>query len=178
VSFTGTQVTPQHGWHIDLVHYVHKGGPDGTLPNHRPLSLVEVFRKVVASVICDRMKQHFVKLGVLDFKRDARWQAPFLLLRSAAGHCKATATELSALLGDLKWCVDTPAQTVIEMALMRLGVPAFYASMLSDIDVHCARSTVTAHDTTVGIAEMVHRQLHGSGQGTVEGPIFRFLLLT
>ena len=54
---------------------------------------------------------------------------------------------------------------------MRLGVPAFYASMLSDIDVHCARSTVTAHGTTVAIAEMVHRQLHGTGQGTVKGPI-------
>ena len=44
-----TQVTT-NGWHIDLIHYVHKGGPDGSLPNHRPLSLVEVFCKVVTSV--------------------------------------------------------------------------------------------------------------------------------
>ena len=60
-----TQVTP-HGWHIDLVHFVHKGGSDGRLSNHRPLSLVEVFHKVVASVTCDRMKRDFVKLNVLD----------------------------------------------------------------------------------------------------------------
>ena len=37
-----TQITPR-AWHIDLVHYVHKGGADGSLPNHRPLALVEVF---------------------------------------------------------------------------------------------------------------------------------------
>ena len=53
-----SQVTP-HDWHIDLIHYVHKGSSDGSLPNHRPLSLVEVFRKVVASVVCDRMKRGF-----------------------------------------------------------------------------------------------------------------------
>ena len=49
---------------------------------------------------------------------------------------------------------------------MRLGVPAFYASMLSDFDMQCARSTVTAHCSTVDIAEMVHRQLYTTGQGT------------
>ena len=37
-----TQLTPR-AWHIDLVHYVHKGGAGGSLPNHRPLALVEVF---------------------------------------------------------------------------------------------------------------------------------------
>ena len=50
-----TQVTP-HNWHIDLVHYVHKGGVDGSLPNHRPLALVEVFRKVVTPIVCDRLE--------------------------------------------------------------------------------------------------------------------------
>ena len=58
-----TQVAP-HGWHIDLVHYVHKGGSDGSLPNHRAMSLVEVFWKVVASVVHDRMKRDFMKLDV------------------------------------------------------------------------------------------------------------------
>ena len=37
-----TQITPR-AWHIDLVHYVHKGGSDGSLSNHRPLALVAVF---------------------------------------------------------------------------------------------------------------------------------------
>ena len=32
-----TQITPT-GWHIDLVHYVHKGGSGGSLSNHRPLA--------------------------------------------------------------------------------------------------------------------------------------------
>jgi hypothetical protein len=34
-----TQITPR-AWHIDLVHYVHKGGSNGSLSNHRPLALV------------------------------------------------------------------------------------------------------------------------------------------
>ena len=112
-------------------------------------SLVEVFRKVVTSVVCDRMKRDFMKLDVLELDptnpgfQAGRTTASFIFpLRSAAEHCKATATEMSALLDDLKWCFDTPAHTVIELALMRLGVPAFYVSMLSDIDVHCVRSTV------------------------------------
>ena len=82
-----------------------------------------------------------------------------------------TETEFSALLDDLKWCFHTPASTVIELGLMRLGVPDFYTNMLRDIDVHIARSTITAHSTTVDIAGLIYRQLHGTGQGTVEGPI-------
>ena len=58
---------PQAGsWHIDLIHYVHKGGSDGSLSNHRPLALVEVFRKVITSVIRDRMKRDLSVLDVLD----------------------------------------------------------------------------------------------------------------
>ena len=30
---------------------------------------------------------------------------------------------------------------------------------------------MTANGTTVGLAGLFHRQLHGTGQGTVEGPI-------
>ena len=54
---------------------------------------------------------------------------------------------------------------------MRLGVPAFYANLMADLDVHMVRSTVAAIGTTVGLAGLYHRQLHGTGQGTVEGPI-------
>ena len=79
--------------------------------------------------------------------------------------------EFSCLLDDPKWCFDTPASTVIELGLMRLGVPAFYANLMADLDVHMVRSTVTANGTTVGLAGLYHRQLHGTGQGAVEGPI-------
>ena len=48
---------------------------------------------------------------------------------------------------------------------------AFYANLMSDIEVHIVRSTVTASGTTVGLTGLYHRQLHGTGQGTVEGPI-------
>ena len=49
------QVTPR-AWHVDLVYYVHKGGSGISLANHRPLALIEVFRKVFTSVIIDRMR--------------------------------------------------------------------------------------------------------------------------
>ena len=101
-----TQVMP-HSWHIDLVHHVHRGGSDGSLSNHRSLSLVEVFRKVVTSVICDRMKRDFVKLagsdqpGVSSGTHDGKLHFPAPLGRDAplassfrAGHIRS---ELSPL---------------------------------------------------------------------------------
>ena len=81
---------------------------------------------------------------------------------------------MAVLLGDFKWCFDTPANPVVEFALMRLWVPAFYATMLNDIDTRSAKSTATAAGLTIDLAnhlgcQGVHRQLHGTGQGTVEG---------
>ena len=99
-----------------------------------------------------------------------------LLDRTATEHCITTKTEMTVLLGDLNWCFDTPANAAIELALMRLGVPAFYVTMLNDIDMHSAKSTVTAAGLTLELASHldcrgVHRQLHGTGRCTVEGPL-------
>ena len=99
-----------------------------------------------------------------------------LPVRTAAEYCVATKTEMAVLLDDLKWCFDTLVNAVIELALMRLGVPAFYVTMLNDIDMHSAKSTVTASGLTLDLASHldcrgVHRQLRGTGQGTVEGPL-------
>ena len=53
-------------WHVDLAHYVHKGGSDINLANHRPLVLIEVFRKVFTSVIIGRMRGDWNRSQVLD----------------------------------------------------------------------------------------------------------------
>ena len=56
---------------------------------------------------------------------------------------------------------------------MRLGVPSYYYEMLEDIDLHSAiKTTVTAAGLTCELvdgADGVHKQLHGTGQGTLEG---------
>ena len=85
-------------------------------------------------------------------------------------------TELAALLDELRWCFDTPANTVIELALFRLGVPEFYCNFLNGIDLHSVKSTITAAGITLNIllamgAEGTHRQEHRTGQGTTEGPL-------
>ena len=122
------------------------------------------------------MKRDFAHLLILDptnpgFQSGRTTANSIFPLRAAAEHCRATGTEFSCLLDDLKWCFYTPASTVIELGLVRHGVPAFYANLTADLDVHMVRSTVTASGTTVGLAGLYHRQLHGPGQGTVEGPI-------
>ena len=73
-----------------------------------------------------------------------------LPVRTAAEYCDATATktEMAVLLGDLKWCFDTPANPIIELSLVRLGVPAFYATMLNDIDMHSAKPNSTSASTS------------------------------
>jgi hypothetical protein len=85
-------------------------------------------------------------------------------MRSAAAYCKIAGVELSTLLDDLKWCFDTPASTVVELALKRLAIPAFYANLLNDISAHGVRSTIIAAGGTVDVAQLVHRQLFGTGQ--------------
>jgi len=81
-------------------------------------------------------------------------------------------TELAALLDDLRWCFDTPANTVIELALFRLGVPEFYCNFLNGIDLHSVKSTITAAGITLDIllamgAEGTHRQKN-TGQGKAQ----------
>ena len=59
--------------------------------------------------------------------------------------------------------------------MKRLGIPAFCANLLNDISPHGVRSAITAAGVTVDVAPLVHRhtdrQLFGTGQGTVEGPL-------
>ena len=43
-------VTPQ-AFYVDLMHHVHKGGDGTSLPNHRPLTLVDVLRMSLASYV-------------------------------------------------------------------------------------------------------------------------------
>jgi hypothetical protein len=68
-----------------------------------------------------------------------------------------------------------PAQVVIQLALLRLGVPGFYNAMLGDIEVHNTKTTITAAGITADLLRGdpdggIHRQEHGTGQGTTEGP--------
>ena len=133
-----TQITPR-GWHVHLVHYVHKDGSDGSLSNHQPLALNEVLRKVSTSIAVDRVRRDWSLLKVLGecnpgFQAGRTTANVILPVRTAAEHCVATKTEMAVLLDGLKWCFDTPANAAIELALMRLGVPAFYVTMLNDID--------------------------------------------
>ena len=175
-----TQVTPR-GWHVDLVHYVHKGGADGSFSNHRPLALIEVLRKVFTSIAVGRVRCDWSRLKVLGecnpgFQAGRATANAILPVRTTADFCVATKTEMAVLLDDLKWCFDTPANPAIELALMRLGGPAFYATILNDVDMHSAKSTVTAAGLTLDLAghlgcQGAHRQLNGTGQGTVEGPL-------
>ena len=123
------------------------------------------------------MRRDWSRLKVLDecnpgFQAGRTTANAILPARTAAEHCAATKTEMAVLLDDLKWCFDTPANAAIELALMRLGVPAFYVTMLNDIDMHSVKSTVTAAGLTLDLAshlgcQGVHRQLHSTGQGTV-----------
>ena len=147
-----TQVTPR-GWHLDHVHYVHKGDNDGSLGNHRPLALIEVLRKVFTGIVIDRMRHDWSRLKVLDecnpgFQAGRTTVNTFLPDRTAAEYCVATKTEMAVLLDDLKWCFDTPANAAIELALMRLGVPAFYVTMLNDMDMHSAKSSPSTSPVT------------------------------
>ena len=139
-----SQVTPR-ARHVDLVHYVHKGDSDISLANHRPLALIEVFLKSIIG----RMRRDWNRLHVLDscdpgFQAGRTTANAIYPVRTVAEYCVQSKTELAALLDDLRLCFGTPANTVIELALFRLGVPELYCNFLNDIDLHSVKSTVTA----------------------------------
>ena len=50
------------------------------------------------------------------------------------------------MLDDLRWCFNTPANTVIEFVLFRLDVPEFYSNLLNAIDPHSVKLNGTRHD--------------------------------
>ena len=77
---------------------------------------------------------------------------------------------MAALFDDLAWAFDTPPRAVIELALARLGVPAYFIRLLRDIDNHARRDTVLAGATAWEILGEYHRVLFGTAQGSVEGP--------
>ena len=83
----------------------------------------------------------------------------YLPSENGGGAVLADEEELVAFLDDLKWCFDKPAQVVIELALLRLAVPDFYHSMLDDIDVYTAKTTITA----AGITADLLREALGGG---------------
>ena len=132
-------VTP-HAWHIDLMHYVYKGGEDSSLPNHRPLTLVDVLRKVFSSVSTSRMRRDWTRLRIFDtcnpgFGPGRSTVNAIYPLRMAAEQCLADEEELVAFLDDLKCCFDMPAQVVIELALLRLAWHMFTCTLPEETNV-------------------------------------------
>ena len=89
---------------------------------------------------------------------------------------KITGVKLPTILDDLKWCFDTPASTVVELALKRLGILAFYANLLNDISVHAVRSTIAASGAMVDIAQFVHRQHMARGRALSKDHSTEFLV--
>ena len=110
------------------MYYVHKGGDDISLSNHRPLTLVDVLRKVLSAVATSRMRRDWARLRILGpcnpgFQPGRSTVNAIYPLRMAAEQCLADEEELVAFLDDLKWCFDMPAQVVIGLALLRWAVP-------------------------------------------------------
>ena len=108
------------------------------------------------SVIIGRMRRDWNRLQVLDscnpgFPAGRTTANAIYPARTAAECCVQSKTELAALLDDLRWCFDTPAKTVIELALFRLGMPKLYCNSLNDIDLHSVRSTITAAGITLDV---------------------------
>ena len=93
------QITPR-GWHVDLVHYVHKVGNDGSLSNHRPLAPIEVLRKVFTGIAVDRMRRDWSRLKGLGecypgFQAGRTTANAILPVRIAAEYCAATKTKMA-----------------------------------------------------------------------------------
>jgi hypothetical protein len=93
------------------------------------MCLIEVLRKVATLIATDRTRRDWNRMRLLDdanpgFQAGRTSANSILPLRLAVEHCGVTKQHFAAPLDDLKWCFDTPAHVVVELELMRLGVPS------------------------------------------------------
>ena len=180
-AILATGISPRT-WHIDLVNYIHKGGDDQTLANHRPIKLLELMRKLVLGILTFRLKKDWEELGMID-KTNSGSQAgrstanALLPVRAAMEQARCTGKAAAVLYDDLKWAFDTPARTVLDLAARRMGVPEQFMQLLEDIDSRSVQTTILSAGLAMDLSEEgSFRQLHGTGQGGVEGPMLWLML--
>ena len=180
-TLLATGITPT-SWHIDLVNYIHKGGEDQTLANFRPIKLLELMRKLVLGIITNRLQRDWEDLGLIDktnsgFQRGRSTANPIMAIRAAMEQARADGDAVAVLYDDLKWAFDTPARTVIDLAARRMGVPQEFMQLLEDIDSRSVQTTILAAGLAMNLSDDgIFRQLHGTGQGGVEGPMLWLMI--
>ena len=163
-------------WQLDLVNYIHKGGPDMTLGNHRPIKLLDQMRKLLLGIIVGRLQADWNELGILS-KVNSGFHAgrgtgnALLPARAALEQARRARKVAAVMYDDLKWAFDTPARAVLDLTARRLGMPTQLMELLEDIDTRSTQTTVLAAGLAMDLdVGGVFRQLHGTGQGGIEGP--------
>ena len=171
---TKTGISPEQ-WRRAVTTYIHKGGSDRTLSNFRPIMLLDVVQKVVMKIHNTRMNAAWRRLGAITeqnagFQKSRTTASSILPVRMAARMCKSQQQNMAALFDDLAWAFDCPPRGVIELALRRLGVPTYFVTLLRDMDNMSMKDTALAGGLASSFNGQHHRVLHGTPQGSVEGP--------
>ena len=173
-AVAASSLSPEQ-WRVDLTTYIHKGGADRSLANYRPIMLLDVLYKIMMRVHVSRMNRDWRRLGVLTennagFQKARTTACSVLPIRMAASHCMRERKGMAVLFDDLAWAFDTPPRGMVELALARLGVPPYLTKLLRDIDNMALKDTVLAGGQASTYNGKYHRVLHGTPQGSVEGP--------
>jgi hypothetical protein len=156
--------------------------PSPSLGDLRPLSLVEVLRKLWASVIMRNVsaawaKNHTLNRNQHGFVPGRSMEEAVLEAMNSLESAKEWRTDLYISSWDIKRAFDRVPKQLLIYSWIRLGVPTDVAEYLVGIDMGGHTVVRTPHAQKVfwdsgldGLLPLAFRAMLGAGQGTVDAP--------
>jgi hypothetical protein len=129
---------------------IFKKGDESLTQNYRPISLLSVSYKVVASLILNRMSTGRVEEKLRDtqfgFQKQRRsTDAIFLVQRAIERTWASKDGQLSAILLDWSKAFDRIDPAALQIALARFGIPRAYCDMVKSIYTNRAFDMTDSH---------------------------------
>ena len=130
------QNVPQ-SWKEALIVSIYKGkGSDSDKANYRPISLLNTFYTIYASLLQIRLAaahDHHLRDTQYGFRASRSTQDPLFILRRAQDLSIKTGLPLCLLFLDWKMALDKVDHRSMAIALQRLGVHCQYVDVIGDL---------------------------------------------
>jgi ribonuclease HI len=156
-------------WYTAYVSLIPKEAGATSLSRMRPISLLEIPRKLIFTVKNRQLVNFWYRTGIISEEQYAfiagkSTAEPAMIKKLMAEHAKHHKRNLAMLDIDLSKAYDTVEQWMVETALRRMGTPYSYINMLTHLHNRHTIRTNTGYGPTDGI----HPQRGACPQGAIE----------
>jgi ribonuclease HI len=156
-------------WYTAYISLLPKEPGATSLSRMRPISLLEIPRKMIFAVKNKQLVNFWYRTGIISEEQYAfiagkSTAEPAMIKKLMAEHAKHHKRNLAMLDIDLSKAYDTVEQWMVETALRRMGTPYAYINMLTHLHNQHTICTNTGYGPTDGI----HPQRGACPQGAIE----------